>query len=378
MITKEKAYSQELFYVIANGVVFSLDFIIEQTINSATCSKNRSFKVNFTKNIIMFLGISVLFLSIAYVIFFVVSLSKKINDLWSFLSKLSNNAYKSCVATYTNRLSIVNGIEESEINEHLIKENSKIIKFNINFSQIWRYIWRIFIFSGLSISFYLLITLYYCSEIENYIVIRAELITDFIQKNNLLFLMNFYIVEFFCTGSQYEIKVYYPQINFVDHAAEKIDSLISNYESIKNNIKDKDYIKCMPSQAYTSIFEGNDTSSTPYINYGLYSALEFIVQDTSYVKGTFDYNYHDTYTKISTEIFQNQEYISALIDNELKSAMNYTFTIILIATILYSLISLLLYFCMYIPYLNKEAKQLKKIQSLCKLVGSVEKKIVSN
>lgn len=375
MKSGSKVYSQELFYVLANGAKFSLDFIIHQTKTSVSCSKTRSNKINFTKNIILFIGISVLCLSIAYVIFFVVSLSRKINDLWSFLSKLSNSAYKSCVAFYTNRLFIINGIEENEISEHLIKENGKVFKFQINFSQIWRYIWRLLIFSGLSISFYLLITLFYCSEIERYIVNRAELILDFTQKNTLLFLLNFYVVEYFCSNSIFAIQAKYPQMNFANSAVEEIDELIKRYTDLRNNIKNNEFVKYMPTETYTSIFESNPLSSSKYTQYGLYSGLEFIMQDTTYVTESFDYNYHDTYTMINANIFQNQEKISILIDDKLKEMMNNTFDIILIATVFYSLISLLLYFCMYIPYLNKEARQLKKIQSLCKLVGSVEKKI---
>ena len=375
MISGSKTYQQELFYVLANGVKFSLDFIIEQTKTSVSCSRSRSQKINFTKNIILFIGISVLCLSILYVIFFVVNLSRKINGLWSFLSKLSKSAYKSCVAIYTNRLSIVNGIDENEISEYLIKEDAEVFEFKITFSQIWRYIWRLLIFSGLSISFFLLITLFYCNRIEKYIENRGELILDFTQKNNLLFLMNFYVVEYFCANGVFEIKAYYPQMNFVHSATEEIEGLIERYKDLRNNIKNNDYAKYMPSEAYASIFESNPSTSPKCMHQGLYSGLEFIVQETTYVTGSFDYNYHDTYTSVNSEIFKSQEKISILIDDKLKAMMNNTFDIILTATILYSLLSLLLYFCMYIPYLNKETRQLKKIQSLCKLVGSVEKKM---
>lgn len=374
--SKNKSPSkQDLYFVLANGVRYSLEFILQKAQDSIKCSDKRVEKINFSKIIILYIGISILCLSIAYVTFFVISLSRKINQLWAFLSKLTNSSYKSSKSIYTNRLSIVNGIDESELNEFILKDNGKAIKFKISCLQIWKYIWRLLIFSAISISFYLLITLYYCTEIEKYVDSRSKLVLDFSQKNALIFLMNYYVVEYFTSLSPSSLKVYFPNYYFIEDPLEKINKLVEEYKSIRNYIKKNDFESYMPNEAFSIIFEEVADDKYGYNRFGIYSGLEMFVQDTLYVSSTFNYSFHDKYTELGQDIFTNQETISALIDDKLKSKMNDTFDIIMISTIVYSVISLLLYFCVYIPYLSREESQLRRIQSLCKLASLVDKKM---
>jgi hypothetical protein len=360
---------------MANGAKYSLQFIMKQAKDSIKCSQKRANKINFTKNTILYIGITILFLSVAYVTFFVVTLSRKINQLWTFLSKLSNSSYKSCKAIYTNRLSLVNGVDEAELSEYLLKDNGKAIQFRINCLQIWKYVWRLLIFSVLSISFYLLVTLYYCTEIENFVEIRSSLVLDFSQKNILIYLMNFYVVEFLTSFSPHSLKLYFPGMNFINDPLTEVENLIKDYQDIRNNIKNSKFKSNMPSEAFSTIFEKLENDTSGYNHYGIYTGLELLVQDTQYVTKTFDYTFHDKYTELGQDIFYNNEKISSLIDKKLKTSMNKTFDIIMISTIFYSLISLLLYFCIYFPYLSQEETQLRRIQSLCKLASLVDKKM---
>ena len=87
--------ANELFFVESNGIRISYNYIRAQAEMSLNCSTDSANSVNQAKIIILYMGITILALSLAYVVFFVFTLSKKINELWTFLSAISFNNYLS-------------------------------------------------------------------------------------------------------------------------------------------------------------------------------------------------------------------------------------------------------------------------------------------
>ena len=74
-------YSEELFFVLGNGMEVSLDFIQQKLQESVDCGINKSTHIFNTKMIMFFIGTFIMILSIGYMIYFIISLTKKINEL---------------------------------------------------------------------------------------------------------------------------------------------------------------------------------------------------------------------------------------------------------------------------------------------------------
>ena len=358
-----------MFFVFVNGVTVSFDFLNKQAFGIITCVENEANSIYNAKIIILDIGIGILGLSIAYVIFFVISLTKKINDLWNFFSRLSSRYYGSLKQVYLDRLSILDGINEYDIGDIIIKDKPDPLYFKISFSQVWRYIWRLLIITVLSILFYLIVILLFCTDIENIIKYKPNMINMLSQSNKQIQLMAFYMVEAFCYNSVLSLDAYFPDMINYENPFEKFESLMFKFNNDMNDFRKPEYKEFMPTDIYLLLFNEvfNDTSG--FNHFGLYTGMRNAAIELQYVVSTLDYNDFNTIVQLITDIFDIIQSSNLIIDNQLTDNLNNIFNNIIIATVIYSVLSILLYLFLYLPYLDNESKHLKKIQSLVKIVG---------
>ena len=294
------------------------------------CAGNSASSIYATKIIILYIGIGILGLSIAYVIFFVISLTKAVNDLWNFLSSLSLKNYSILKATYLNRLSMVNGIDENDLSDIIIKDKPELLSFKISFSQIWRYVWRLLIFAFLSILFYI-------------------------------------IVEVFAYNTFAGLNHYFPQIIIFESPYEKIDSLIEEFNLYKKEFTNPEYMQYIPADMHSLLFYEWYNISMPFSTLGVYPSMINAVNEIHYIAWTQNFIEYSTFVRLIPYIFDVLGNSSLTLNNQLKVRLNNTFDIIITATVLYSILSIFLYFFVYLPYLNNDIQHWKKIQSLTKL-----------
>ena len=331
------------------------------------CAGNSASSIYATKIIILYIGIGILGLSIAYVIFFVISLTKAVNDLWNFLSSLSLKNYSILKATYLNRLSMVNGIDENDLSDIIIKDKPELLSFKISFSQIWRYVWRLLIFAFLSILFYIIVVFIFCTDIENIIKYRPAMINMFTQTNNNLRLLTFYMVEVFAYNTFAGLNHYFPQIIIFESPYEKIDSLIEEFNLYKKEFTNPEYMQYIPADMHSLLFYEWYNISMPFSTLGVYPSMINAVNEIHYIAWTQNFIEYSTFVRLIPYIFDVLGNSSLTLNNQLKVRLNNTFDIIITATVLYSILSIFLYFFVYLPYLNNDIQHWKKIQSLTKL-----------
>ena len=367
-------YTNELFFVLGNGAKISLDYINMQTQQLIACADNTANNINEAKIIILYIGIGILGLSVGYVIFFVISLSKKINELWRFLSKVIFLNYFSLKGVYLNRLSTIYGIEEHDIRDVIIKEKPEPLNFKISFSQIWRFIWRLMIVTILSIIFSLVITLVYSTELENIIKYRPAMTNLFSRCNNDLQLMNFYTVDAFCYSTEFSLNSYFPEMNVFNNPFQEVNQLVLKFNNYKSDFWRPEYIQYMPTEVYSLLFNKVINDTTGYNQFGIYAGLINIADEIQYIVSTLDMVNYDSFMVISNNIYQLLESSSLILDNQLINNLNSGFLIIVIGTVIYSGLSILLYLFVYLPYLYNEAQHLHRIQSLAKLIKNESKR----
>ena len=367
----------ELFFVEANGIKISYDYIRAQAELSVQCSIDRASSIDNAKIIMLYLGIIILALSMAYVVFFVYSLSKKINELWTFLSAISNQHYFSLQEVYLNRMSMVNGVEELEVIDLIKKENPREIKFKITFSQIWRYIWRILIFTVLSVIFYLVVTLVFCSEIQQNITAHSNMIQIFNRINNEIYLASVYASENYQKESSMSLNATFPDFVFITDPLVEVNGVLAEYHEYKSYICKKLYTQYLPSEIYSIIFLQVLNDTYGFSRFGLRTGIQNIMLELEYISSTRGAGADQLFVTVGYQIVEDLSNISLIMDNQFKILINQIFQSILSATIAYIIISILLYLCLYLPYLHKEGQHLCKMQSFARMVDCRDTKPVT-
>ena len=366
--------ANELFFVESNGIRISYNYIRAQAEMSLNCSTDSANSVNQAKVIILYLGITILALSVAYVVFFVFTLSKKINELWTFLSTISFTNYLSLKGVYLNRLSMVNGVDEIDIMDFIHKEKPHAIQFKITFSQIWRYIWRILIFTALSVVFYLVVTLVYCSEIQQNITAHSNFIQIMNRNNNEIYLGFLYSSENYHKQSPLSLNSTFPDFIFLADPNVEFQRVYREYTKYKGYIGKKLYTQYLPSEIYLILFQEVTNDTYGFTRFGLRTGIQNIMHELEYISSTEQDGADELFFTVGYQMMDDFENISLIMDNQFKVLINQNFQSILACTVTYFIISILLYLCLYLPYLHKEGQHLCKIQSLARIVDSRDSK----
>ena len=220
--------------------------------------------------------------------------------------------------------------------------------------------------------FYLIITLVYCSELEEILTNRSLLIQGFSRVNSQLSIITLYALETVNKNGPLSLRNYYPQMIFIPNPSKGFNDSIYEYDTHKDLIKDPKFRKYMTDEIYSIIFEALTNETSKFLKFGLYSGIQAIVFELIKISSFFDFNECTNSVDVSMKIINYQENIIQIIDNDLRESINKIFDIILIGTIVYAILCILLYLVFYLPYLQKEAFHLKEIQSLVKLVNSVD------
>ena len=344
---------------------------------SVQCSIDRAASVNQEKVIILYLGIIILALSMAYVVFFVFSLSKKINMLWTFLSAISYKHYFSLKEVYLSRISMLTGVEDAEAIDLVMKEKPRAIKFKIAFSQIWRYIWRILIFTVMSVIFYLIVTLVFYSEIQQNITAHSNMIQIFNRINNEIYLAFVYASENYQKESSMSLNATFPDFIFIADPLAEVNIVLAEYHEYKSYIYEQLYTQYLPSEIYSIIFLQVLNDTYGFSRFGLRTGIQNIMHELEYISSTRGAGADQLFVTVGYQIMEDISNISLVMDNQFKTLINQTFQSTLTATVAYCIISTLLYLCFYLPYLHKEGKHLCKIQSFARIVDSRDARPVS-
>lgn len=348
----------------------AFSYMEKQSIESANCAIGKSQAFSNKKFILFYIGIGALILSICYVIYFVMSLSEKINELWTFLSELSTVKYNSLKAIYLKRIETISGIKNTEIADYIVNEAPEAIEFKINFFQVWKYSWRLLIFICTSILFYLLTTFVFCPEVQSNIANHSSLIQIFNKNSNIVYLSMMYTLEFYLNNTDISMNTYFPNNNFIGDPRVELNQVISNYNGYKQDIFNPAYKKYFPNDIYKIIFEEVQNSTFGYSHYGIQIGINNLLLESGYMKASLLIENTEPRVKCTVEMMNFQENIRLILDNQFKELLKNTFESIEIIAIVYMISSILLYFCLYLPYLNQEADHLRCIQAFSNLVKS--------
>ena len=222
------------------------------------------------------------------------------------------------------------------------------------------------IFTVLTILCLFIISLVFCQNIEKNIETSSSFIQILNRNNYVLSLSYFYAVEKFCEENNAGLNIEFPNMIFILDADEEIFNIMQEYNENKDEILNRKYNPYLSDSIYTILFRiiSNDTSG--YNRFGLKSGIDNILLESNY--GEYDANSAVIYANIGYQMIEYNENIRLIVDNDFKNNLNDIFNTILIATIVYIIFSILLYFCIYLPHLNAQSQQLQAIQSLVTLI----------
>ena len=195
----------------------------------------------------------------------------------------------------------------------------------------------------------------------------------FFQFNKDMQLMAFYMTEVLYYNADYSLNNYYHNMIIYKNPLQEINELIQNFNTYKDDFQQFNYNKYIPAEINSLLYNQVNKNTTGLNNFGIYSGIINAIYEIQYIISVSDYNYYDNFMGTIYNAFDILESSSLVLDNQLNQNLADIFNIIIISTVLYSIISILLYIFVYLPYLKNESKKLQNIHFLSKYIRDERK-----
>ncbi|CAG9323960.1 unnamed protein product [Blepharisma stoltei] len=313
--------------------------------------------------IYLVLGIAVLGACVLIMAPFCYSTLKIENNLWNSIRKSAYTHYSELVQTITERLTIIHHQTEIPLNGKKLSKNA------FNFKNYRKYAWRIFIYFIIVFAFSIINMSYFYKKCAEYLSYRPEVIRELINMQTLYTSLAIWTSEaageYTGTAAKYILYYAYP---FVDSKAAMqiaIDKI--NYsEIVLRDTKNSPILSKQFNQLYYE-----NVNNYPYADfgYGVYSAGEITMYEATAI--FYELSDYAAWTKFIFVATSIDHYYSQMIDevnSYSKSIIDSQIHLIMAILIVFIVISLTMYFGMYLRFFRKEKQYLTKINSVMKIM----------
>ena len=368
--TKSKVGSEEyknhLFYLVANGVGPMFKSIDEALDGFIVCDIEFIEQLDSYMNILLILVTTLLALCFTLLIPNSIDINRKISVYWNEMRKLAASAYYELRQNVIMRLSDMHGeIDLNSDEENFCLKMKRFKEVNLGCSK--SYICRLLVFVLVSCVFYFLSYFVFYSNCKEFLSIRPTYMQHFKNMKSSLIQVHFWAAEASFLNTQLDIR------DNIKHAY-LFSNPESEYQRVSSKIKrrihfalDKEVRKLITPDTESSLFEDSLGTEVTKFQRGIYNAYLGLIGDYDYATKIPLWESLDILITLFSEnsalrektesIFDKADTDSVeLIDSELRGMM--------VFTVAYGVISLLLFFLFYLPFLKAEEKRLETMQNI--------------
>lgn len=340
----------ELRYMVNNAMIYANKQLKADYKDIETCLNDWKLDFNFTKDILVILQLTILYLYFLLICYKVYKVTLATNLVWKKISETTFIAFYDIRNRCINRLTTYLDVSEEEAN--LFYEHNRAQKntFSVKFLQIWPYIWRILIFIISSTLYFILISLVGSMRIEN-------LITDFNSIKDILYQKNFFMLEtHFWTVSSTSSILDEKIVEFY------FDQTIDSFSKIDSQMLEDKYKKF-----YSGDYDFLIDKYSANITYGLINTNKATLLDSFYIVNTKNAGYLGKYSKLMNELKSLNEVIIKDVSRTGKDIINLEFKYTIMFIVLYGAFCIVLFLAVYYVFFERKIGHLRHMKELTKM-----------
>ncbi|CAG9317074.1 unnamed protein product [Blepharisma stoltei] len=362
-ISENESYLKYIKFIIVNGSGHLYDRVNSTMNGIVDCEIERVKDTGTYITILLIFGFCVLAALSLVVIGFIFLVSKKYDKFWNFIINNSQPALAKLKSSAVDRLILIHGIDyNSESNTEI---SGSRIKRKVRTSVYLQYSYRLMIFFVIGAFYYILISIYLYPQCEVLMINRPKLLSNFNMRRSNLRWLSMFSRETYNHYLQKKIPQYFKFANAWTSVYKASDIL-----KLKNKeLRESDLKNLMSQELKERIYVKVDSNHT-ILNHGSETAINIAIDDNQ-SHGLYELLTGDKILSLFLDVVAIQNEISQefqLADRDSKNLISGKLDSIINTTIAYSIALLILYFCYYLPYLNRRIKYLSRFLILTEIL----------
>ncbi|CAG9323950.1 unnamed protein product [Blepharisma stoltei] len=358
------AGGKELQFFVLNGMDQVFHYCNRTLFDLSNCEINNTKDLEVKMNLLLSSGFGVLVICLFITVPFAEYFINRENNLWNQIKMQAHGHYEALKINCLERLLVIHNKTDT------LFSDSKHTSKTANFKNRWKYLWRNSLYFVLALIFFLVNYFYLYHNCAAFLHLRPSLLRSIINSQVLYKTLLVWTSEALVTRLPSSLIYQTPeQYPFID-AYNKLDIVIESLKFSEKEIRSSKYSPLL-SEEFKEIFYKKTEGLREITDYGIYSAGGIIPLDVYYLEYSGRSDWLVMWFKFSNDaIILDLEY-DLLIDLANKDSQNVILgqlQWIIIAMIIFVLISFILYFWCYLFFLAGEKKNLEKMKIISRLI----------
>ncbi|CAG9327540.1 unnamed protein product [Blepharisma stoltei] len=365
MITKvenSQNYTSDLQFLVANGLGEAFYMSNSSLSGLVNCEVDRIDTIGTFTIILDVIGASILGICVAFLIFYIIFISKKYNNLWNFIREKIYACYYELIKNCKERLTLVHNEELEDVDIPLRKKYKMV---SINTSM--RYIIRLTLFISLTGIYYSLVHGFMYPDVEEYLKQRPKILYVYVQRRAIFPKIDFFAREAAIDDPKKTLEQLIPKSLSMPNANKQLtDSITIFMRCTHIFVWDRKYLS---KSMRVSLFEHSSSNIYQSI-YGAIYWTNLLMFDASALQELGSQKMTDlwTLTKRYADLQAEMANIFEYIDEGSRDMISDRLEIIVYTAISYIILSVLLYFLYFLPYLSREISNLGKLKMILSII----------
>ncbi|CAG9325613.1 unnamed protein product [Blepharisma stoltei] len=366
---KDIDYRNHLKWLMINSLSFSYHYIENALSDLVDCETNRVEETSIRINSLLMLGIFILMICLGILLYFIAFLKVHYEKFWNFIKKTVVANYLFIRQASLDRLVSVHGSDLGQ-DYSFTQKPAATKNFYIKTTLSWKFIWRLSFLGVVSLSFYLLILLYFYKDCEIYMINRPKLLQTLNIRRSLLSQIGFYARD-----AYRPIAIgYYPNSYSFANSSSEFPSLISYYKTHSYALCESNF-KSLISHKLGKNFYESAKYSEYVLDFGIRAAINIFHFDSYYI-GNSAFISGKEYSDYISHFMVLQDALADAFDmanTSSKQVISGQLNLIIWVTAIFSAGLVLLYLAYFLPFFEKQTYFLRKMKILPKMILMSEK-----
>ncbi|CAG9327539.1 unnamed protein product [Blepharisma stoltei] len=361
-VKNSENYTNDLQFLVANGLGEAF-YMSNSSLNGlVNCEIDRISTIGTFTIVLDVIGASILGICMAFLVFYILFISKKYNNLWNFIREKIYACYYELIKNCKDRLALVHNEELEEVDIPLRKKYKRI---SINIRM--RYITRLALFISLTGIYYSLVHGIMYPDVEEYLKKRPQIMYIYVQRRAIIPKIGFFAREAALDDQEKQLKQLIPKSLSFPNANNELAEAITIFMKCTHSFMWNR--KYLPAMMRTSLFE-HGSSPIYQSNLGSIWWTNLLMFEASALQKYDSEKMSQLWilTRRYTELQLMMARVFSVIDEGSKEMISDRLSDIVNTAIIYIVLSVFLYLLYFLPYLSREISKLNRLKVILSII----------
>ena len=365
-------YENDAYFLIINGVGMlhsELDAVLSDVVN---CKTEAISELDRNVSVFIMVGSGVLILCLLFLVPNAISITRNFKMVWEKIKKLSIDNFTELKQTCQSRLTEFHNKSDIGLSEN---QSSKSTNYEIKYKGFRKYFVRLSIFGLLSLSYYLVSYFVFYQRCKVLLENKPGYIFMLEKQRILISEIQFWTKEVIYEKDpdyqNFKFQFYLNQTYPFETPSGKHQQVLESINDLINGYFEEDTEKEMGSETKKMLFNDFSGSKTVFQK-GIFHFYQKIIEDYTYVRSlkTNLLEANDQLTQNSEKMTEGLEELKEVAISESLQSIENNKTSLLILAVIYIILTMLLYFFVYLPFLKSQKNELDNMKQICKFIPS--------